>query len=114
MFDAILRWFLAASLISERIPSKAYAWLAAAGPAIQNIALQTHLLNTGAIVFLEASFNLHGSRIDVAQTLTIEILSFSSHARNGQDLLVLLHALLELAKEDSQTCRRVSASRQTG
>lgn len=60
----------------------------------------TDLLDTGTIIFLESSLDLRSRSINITQALAVQIFGFGSHARNSQDLLILLHALLELAKED--------------
>jgi len=64
----------------------------------------TNLLDTGSIVSLEASSYFVGGSLDVPEPLTICIFSIGAHARNREDLLILLYTLLQLAKQDSQTC----------
>jgi hypothetical protein len=67
------------------------------------------LSNAGPIISSEASSDLVGCWSNIAQAHPIRILRFSPHPRNGQDLLVFCHALLQLPKEDSQTCDKLLA-----
>jgi len=80
-------------------------------PALERL-FMAYFFDTGPVIFLESAFYTIGSPFNVAQLLTIYVFRFCSHARNGEDLLVLLYALLELAEQYAETCRIVS--RQTG
>ena len=62
----------------------------------------THLPKTGPIVSLEAAIHAIGSGCDVAQFSPILLFGFGAHAGDGQDLLVLDDALLELPEQDAE------------
>ena len=83
------------SVPSVRVPARGRLFMA-------------YFFDTGPIIFLESAFYAIGSPFNVAQLLTIYVFRFCSHARNGEDLLVLLYALLELAEQYAETCRIVS------
>jgi hypothetical protein len=61
----------------------------------------THLPHAGALIPGEASAYAIGGRCDGGQTVAVDLLGIGSHAGDGEDLLVLLHALLQFPKEDS-------------
>lgn len=62
----------------------------------------THLSHARALISAEASgYALRGWG-DGGQRVSIGIFGIGSHAGNGQNLLVLLHSLLELPKENAQ------------
>lgn len=62
-----------------------------------------YLLDARAIISREASIYSIRGRFDFAQTGTIDVFGVSAHSRNGEDLLILLHALLELSEEYAET-----------
>jgi len=64
----------------------------------------THLSHTRALVSVEAAIYAIGRGPDVGQAVSVDLFGISAHAGYGEDLLVLLHSLLELAKEDAETC----------
>jgi hypothetical protein len=65
-----------------------------------------HLSHACAIVSAEASaYALRGGP-NARQSGSVGVLGISAHAGHGENLLVLLHALLELAEQDSKTCGR--------
>ena len=66
------------------------------------------LANTGSIVSREAASYLVRRNSYLTQAHSIYIFSLSSHPRNREHLLILRHALLELAKEDAETCHKLS------
>jgi len=69
----------------------------------------THLPNTCSIVSREATGYPICRGTYFRQLHAIQIFSFSSQARNLQHLLILLYALLELAKEYAEACIVLSA-----
>ena len=55
---------------------------------------RSHLLDTGAIIALEASCYAVRRSLDIAQLVAVEVLGIRAHARNCEDLLIFLNALL--------------------
>jgi hypothetical protein len=68
-----------------------------------------HLLDARAVVSLETSVYAISRRLNVSQLLSICIFGVCAHTRYCQDLFILLHTLLELAKEHAQTYGYLSA-----
>lgn len=66
-----------------------------------------YLLHGCALVLGKAIGNPVRRRANVSHVLTIEFFGICAHACNGQELLVFAHALLQLAKEDAQSCQPV-------
>jgi len=64
--------------------------------------LPTHLAHTCALISAEAAAYAIGGWWDGGQAVSICLFGIGSHAGHGEDLLVLLHSLLELCKEDAQ------------
>src|SRR5215469_11766587 len=56
-----------------------------------------------AIIALKATRYFVGYERDTSQMLTVELFRLGTHACNREDLLIFLHALLELAEEDTKT-----------
>jgi hypothetical protein len=65
-----------------------------------------HLSHACALIPREASRYALRGRPDARKCVSVGIFGISAHAGHGEDLLILLHALLELAKQDSETCGR--------
>jgi hypothetical protein len=63
-----------------------------------------YLSHTCALVSVEAAIYAIGSGTNVGQAVSVDFFGVGAHAGYGEDLLVLLHSLLELAKEDAETC----------
>lgn len=55
-----------------------------------------------AVIFGETTRYLVGSRDDVPQALAIGLFGLCPQPRNGEDLAVLLDALVELAEQDAE------------
>jgi hypothetical protein len=66
----------------------------------------THLAHARALVSAEAAGHALCRRRDAGQAGAVDLLGIGPQARDGQDLLVLLHALLQLPEKHSQPCRR--------
>lgn len=65
-----------------------------------------YLPHACALISAEAAgYALRGGP-DVGEAVSVELFGVGAHAGNGEDLLVLLHALLELPKQHSKTCLR--------
>lgn len=67
----------------------------------------THLPRTGTIVPHETSVHPINRRRNISESVAVHLLCIGPHARNGEDLLVLNHALLELLEENTQAARIV-------
>jgi hypothetical protein len=65
-----------------------------------------HLSHTRALVPVEAAVYALGRWSDVGEAVSVHFFGVGAHAGYSQDLLVLLHSLLELAKQDAKTCGR--------
>lgn len=61
-----------------------------------------HLAHACAIVSGEAALYAIGGTAYLAQLGTVQLFGFGAHAGDGEDLLVLLHALLQLAKQHAE------------
>ena len=66
--------------------------------------ITTYLANCSAVIARKASCDFVGGGSNLIKSLTIGLLSFSSHASYREDLTVLVNTLLELAKQNSQSC----------
>lgn len=66
-----------------------------------------YLLHGCALVLGKAIGYPVRRRANVSHVLAIEFFGICTHACNGQELLVLANALLQLAKEDAQSCQPV-------
>jgi hypothetical protein len=73
----------------------------------------TNLSHTCAIVSGETALYTIGRRYDISNPLPIDLFGIGPHARNGQYLLVLLNALLELAKQNAETCGQSMARKES-
>lgn len=63
-----------------------------------------YLARAGAIVLPEAALYLVDGRSYVGEALSVDLLCLGAQSGDGQDLAVLDDALLELAKQDSESC----------
>jgi hypothetical protein len=66
---------------------------------------RAHLASTCAIIARESSGDAVCGGQYLTELLAVYIFGISSHAGYRDDLLVLLHSLLQLAKEDTETWR---------
>lgn len=64
----------------------------------------TNLARTGAIVALKATGDAVGGRQYLAEAIAVYLFRVGAQTGYREDLLVLLDTLLELAKEDTETC----------
>lgn len=53
-----------------------------------------HLLDAGTIVSLKATFYPICRVLDLSQLLSVQIFGVRAHARNREDLVILLYSLL--------------------
>jgi hypothetical protein len=60
-----------------------------------------HLSHACALISAEAARYALGRGANAVQTVSVDVFGVGSHAGDGEDLLVLLHALLQFPKEDS-------------
>lgn len=61
-----------------------------------------YLLDTRAVVLLEATRYAIGGALNLTQLRAIGVFCFRAHAGHRHELGVFLHTLLQLAKENSQ------------
>jgi hypothetical protein len=65
-----------------------------------------HLSHARALISGEAARYALRRRPNAGEGVSVGIFGVGAHAGDGEHLLVLLHALLELAEQDSETCGR--------
>lgn len=66
--------------------------------------MSTDLAHACAIVSRETTLYTIRRATDLAKFQSIQLFGFGAHTSNGEDLLVLLHTLLQLAKQDAEAC----------
>ena len=54
----------------------------------------TNLLNTSSIVSLETAVYSAGNSFNLTKLLSVELFGLGAHARNREDLLILLYTLM--------------------
>jgi hypothetical protein len=64
----------------------------------------THLSHTCALVSVEAAIYALSRGSNIGQGVSVDLFGIGAHAGYGEDLLILLDSLLELAKEDAEAC----------
>lgn len=76
--------------------------------------LYAYLLDARSVILLKAAGNTVCRSLNIAQFRAICVLGLCAHAGNGYELGILLHALLQLAKEYAETSSIVGRPERAG